>query len=1141
MKLFASIFFLILFVQISFSQQVSYLQTVPSQITLSPMQELSDFFVDTDYNYFFLDKTLAKIWVYDSNSVLIKEIPTESGDRIFERPVAMGNVDNEIVVLDADLKKIIFINKLTNKREREFSGGTGSAANLTEPVDMSIDINKNIFIIDLAKNKICKFDKNGLFLGERGVKNPIALSTDIEGKAHVLVLDSDGAFSIISFSADLRRQNRVSISNVIDPKDISVNTFGEFFIVDSEVGKVFRYGPSGNVIGEQIGVKSSSKGIGQFSDPIKLSSSFINNENDLVFVLDNRFNYVQSFNLLSRHQRNKLFTQPESISIILDKEFTGFSFIKFFAEGNKYFYVKENNSIVVRKSDVSLFVLNNPSITNISSITEFGNQIYVADKETNKIFVFSSADGSFLFSFGHEGEAPGNLNQPLDLQFDLSGLLYVADFGNNRVNIYSSSGEFIDKIPGLGSAQLINPIELTLLNKNEILILLDNDPYIYRYDITNKNLSQVRFPFLNFNEKRRHITKIEDDIIVLSNAASNVVSLYQDGIEIANFLSMGSGKNQIQNIDGLYYNKSSNLLLIPDNENRLVKEFKLTLATSQRLKIIISDLGYSELRWIKDSPEEAVKIFRKKIGEKDFQFYSESKDTSLVIFDNAEFIYDYALRPISSDGTDAEFSNEVRDEFSYSKSIKDRLPLVAIEYLKKNKTLNETVVNNQIFSIYRKLVDEFRNKQKYTEALNALTTMKSLRNQDYTLYIEKSNIYKEIHNYNEGIAELETAIDNFPNNVSLYYSLIDLKRLNKDHEGVITFCNSAISKFPGDEKLIASMALAYRDLKRYNEATNYYRMLSQQFGKEEYFLAAGNILIEQNKYDEAFIIFDEVKNSGNATGELYSAYAEAYLIQDKLPEALNQINEGLKIDPNNAELNYLKGEVYSKQGETNKAIEAYKKSVELDSATPLYTISLADELLKTDKKDDATFYYESAILLLPENVNVLLKLGSLYLEQDQVDYSYRYLTEADRLSQNSSEIKLKLDEAAAKRKEKNSTRESIEFNYIDLGELSHSLLEFYKNNPFGSVTVFNTRNEPYDNVVIEITCQEIMNSPVFISIDRLIPNVYSEHYFTLNISSELFDKLQASKKSIELKFTLKYDTGSGLKEFSQTEKAAVNN
>ena len=67
-----------------------------------------------------------------------------------------------------------------------------------------------------------------------------------------------------------------------------------------------------------------------------------------------------------------------------------------------------------------------------TSITLFGNKVFVCDYSNNRIKVYDT-DLNLLDCFGLRGSGEGEFHCPADIASDHDGCLYVADYRNNRV------------------------------------------------------------------------------------------------------------------------------------------------------------------------------------------------------------------------------------------------------------------------------------------------------------------------------------------------------------------------------------------------------------------------------------------------------------------------------------------------------------------------------------------------------------------------------------------------------------------------------------------------------------------------------------------------------------------------------------
>ena len=75
------------------------------------------------------------------------------------------------------------------------------------------------------------------------------------------------------------------------------------------------------------------------------------------------------------------------------------------------------------------------------------NNVYVADWGNDRIQKFSP-QGEFLASYGASGDADGEFQRPSSVAVDAEGYIYVADWGNERVQVLDLEGGFVMKMRG---------------------------------------------------------------------------------------------------------------------------------------------------------------------------------------------------------------------------------------------------------------------------------------------------------------------------------------------------------------------------------------------------------------------------------------------------------------------------------------------------------------------------------------------------------------------------------------------------------------------------------------------------------------------------------------------------------------------
>jgi peptidylamidoglycolate lyase len=70
---------------------------------------------------------------------------------------------------------------------------------------------------------------------------------------------------------------------------------------------------------------------------------------------------------------------------------------------------------------------------------------YVSDGYVNSRVVKFSSSGKYLFEWGKKGNQEGEFDIPHGISLDKKGNVYVADRENNRVQIFDSSGKFLEQ------------------------------------------------------------------------------------------------------------------------------------------------------------------------------------------------------------------------------------------------------------------------------------------------------------------------------------------------------------------------------------------------------------------------------------------------------------------------------------------------------------------------------------------------------------------------------------------------------------------------------------------------------------------------------------------------------------------------
>jgi hypothetical protein len=81
--------------------------------------------------------------------------------------------------------------------------------------------------------------------------------------------------------------------------------------------------------------------------------------------------------------------------------------------------------------------------------------IFIPDGYANARVAKFDKTGKFIKSWGFTGSEPGQFNIPHSIAVDAKGMVYVADMGNNRIQVFDNDGTFKSEIKNVGAPRAI--------------------------------------------------------------------------------------------------------------------------------------------------------------------------------------------------------------------------------------------------------------------------------------------------------------------------------------------------------------------------------------------------------------------------------------------------------------------------------------------------------------------------------------------------------------------------------------------------------------------------------------------------------------------------------------------------------------
>jgi 4-amino-4-deoxy-L-arabinose transferase-like glycosyltransferase len=147
-------------------------------------------------------------------------------------------------------------------------------------------------------------------------------------------------------------------------------------------------------------------------------------------------------------------------------------------------------------------------------------------------------------TWGSQGKGKGQFQEPRDVAIGRNGLIYVADTGNRRVQVFDANGE--QKMQWTQADQpLVEPISIVVNSKGEILVLDIEPCYIYRFAENGDYLGKFAGPTSRLYKPRGMSIDAADNIYIADTGGCRIVKFDPSGKLIAEFGNRGSGPGQL--------------------------------------------------------------------------------------------------------------------------------------------------------------------------------------------------------------------------------------------------------------------------------------------------------------------------------------------------------------------------------------------------------------------------------------------------------------------------------------------------------------------------------------------------------------------------------------------------------------------
>lgn len=211
--------------------------------------------------------------------------------------------------------------------------------------------------------------------------------------------------------------------------------------------------------------------------------------------------------------------------------------------------------------------------------------VYVADTWNHRIQVFTP-DGEFIRTWGQLGQLdaaqlPSDFWGPRDVAVGPDGLVYVADTGNKRIQVFTAAGEYVRTIgsSGSGAGQLNEPVGLAVHSDGRVFVadtwnrrvqvFNGFGQYLTSWVVSAWYGDQGNRPYLALDEARGQLYVTDPD-------AGRILVYDLNGLLLGSFGQVGSleiplGNTQFNVVGGVAISPNGDVYIVDAGAARLLR------------------------------------------------------------------------------------------------------------------------------------------------------------------------------------------------------------------------------------------------------------------------------------------------------------------------------------------------------------------------------------------------------------------------------------------------------------------------------------------------------------------------------------------------------------------------------------------
>ena len=879
--------------------------------------------------------------------------------------------DGRLVFSNEGSSNITITDAAASKLVRSFSKSGGDAGELDDPKSIAASINRRIYVVERGNNRVSVFSDEGLFLQHMGahdrdnrdLEKPTHMALDAEENVYVLEAGNKNRISVFSANGELLKQPKTAdlgklLGSKIDFSAMTADLNGTIYLADDNSKQVFAYDWRNDRILARFGTLGQSRG--QFRNISLLAVNAVGK----LAVLDRVNAKVEVYQLDDTE-----FASPVRSDTL---KFAG----KTASDCDDLRILSGDRFLCLKPDTESLVVLDaagnetGPFAAELQDITAFhsGSQL-VAILRGNEVYAYNH-QGKQLFQTGRYGSGPGAFDKPKYI-YTAHNQVYVGGPVNNRVQVFSSDGQFVTQIKG-GSKNTFGTLGPLAVDSQKNIYVVDDEGarFIRVLSQQGELLDSIGDTEESaYRQKKVHALDIDRQdrlyAIVTSDANDYSVRVFQNG---QRFLEFGAGDENgtpvhFETAGALSVSSTDkNSIYVHDTEAGQLFRFDFLEYPDAAFGLqVAGDKSNVELKWSSSKSPLIARYDIQAASSKTAPFETIAQATSLqkiLTNSQARNLPWFRVVSVSGFGLEAEPSKPQRNQFYTidqlyraeryedvitlsSRQLKISPDNSDILHLKAEAELASGQQQAAIASFgklalvpryknlaIRKQVQAYYELEQYLDAKALIDQVLAGQPKDAEPYLICTELSIEIGDAIGAVTCAEDGLALHPDNPQLRYLLGKGYILAGILDQGLMEYQTVVGQNPNDHAIRLRIANDLMQLEQFAEALTHYEHVNDaQPANGQASVGRANALLRLDRDDEAKAIAVKLSAQKETQGEGYYVLGKIALKQEKYTEAVLRLTRAGKVAPGNVDTWAALAESYMALNQLPKAVTSLNQGI----------------------------------------------------------------------------------------------------------------------------------------------------------------------------------------------------------------------